>query len=140
MNANQVDGDLAAEATSVRDGSEDSKYHTLPDSTRRRIEITARGPRLIGRSRCGVVIGAKSAFGPATDDRPLRCYRAAIPRSAHATASFQFSSVGADPQDLKYSRRAVTTRNRGQSIREFTTIHRWHEGGGMLTRLGRPLP
>jgi len=50
---------------------------------------------------------------------------------------FQFASIGADPQDLKYrgepSRLEIGDNNR---IREFTTIHRGTEGGGMLTRVG----
>jgi UDP-N-acetylglucosamine acyltransferase len=50
---------------------------------------------------------------------------------------FQFASVGADPQDLKYqgepSRLEIGDYNR---IREFTTIHRGTAGGGMVTRIG----
>jgi UDP-N-acetylglucosamine acyltransferase len=50
---------------------------------------------------------------------------------------FQFASVGADPQDLKYhgepSRLEIGDDNR---IREFTTIHRGTERGGMITRVG----
>ena len=50
---------------------------------------------------------------------------------------FQFASIGAAPQDLKYhgepSRLVIGDDNR---IREFTTIHRGTEGGGMLTKIG----
>jgi UDP-N-acetylglucosamine acyltransferase len=50
---------------------------------------------------------------------------------------FQFASIGADPQDLKYkgepSRLEIGDDNK---IREFTTIHRGTEGGGMVTRIG----
>ncbi len=50
---------------------------------------------------------------------------------------FQFASLGADPQDLKYhgepSRLEIGDNNK---IREFTTIHRGTEGGGMVTRIG----
>lgn len=50
---------------------------------------------------------------------------------------FQFASLGAAPQDLKYhgepSRLEMGDDNR---IREFTTIHRGTEGGGMVTRIG----
>ncbi len=50
---------------------------------------------------------------------------------------FQFASIGADPQDLKYkgepSRLEIGDNNK---IREFTTIHRGTEGGGMVTRIG----
>ncbi len=50
---------------------------------------------------------------------------------------FPYSTVGVAPQDLKYhgerSRTKIGNRNR---IREFITIHRGTEGGGMLTSLG----
>lgn len=50
---------------------------------------------------------------------------------------FQFASIGAAPQDLKYhgepSRLEIGDDNK---IREFTTVHRGTEGGGMLTRIG----
>lgn len=50
---------------------------------------------------------------------------------------FQFASIGADPQDLKYngepSRLEIGDDNK---IREFTTIHRGTAGGGMVTRIG----
>jgi UDP-N-acetylglucosamine acyltransferase len=50
---------------------------------------------------------------------------------------FPFTSVGVAPQDLKYkgekSRTEIGDRNR---IREFVTIHRGTEGGGMVTSMG----
>jgi len=50
---------------------------------------------------------------------------------------FQFSSIGAAPQDLKYrgepSRLEIGDDN---LFREFTTVHRGTEGGGMVTRIG----
>jgi UDP-N-acetylglucosamine acyltransferase len=50
---------------------------------------------------------------------------------------YPYSTVGVAPQDLKYkgerSRTEIGHRNR---IREFVTIHRGTEGGGMVTRLG----
>ena len=50
---------------------------------------------------------------------------------------FQFASVGAIPQDLKYadeeSELVIGDRNR---IREFVTINRGTEGGGMVTTIG----
>jgi UDP-N-acetylglucosamine acyltransferase len=50
---------------------------------------------------------------------------------------FQFASLGAAPQDLKYrgeaSRLEIGDDNK---IREFATIHRGTEGGGMVTRIG----
>lgn len=50
---------------------------------------------------------------------------------------YPFSTVGVAPQDLKYkgerSRTRIGNRNR---IREFVTIHRGTEGGGMVTEIG----
>jgi UDP-N-acetylglucosamine acyltransferase len=50
---------------------------------------------------------------------------------------FPFASVGAAPQDLKYrGERSATRIGHRNKIREFVTIHRGTEGGGMLTSLG----
>ena len=50
---------------------------------------------------------------------------------------YPYSTVGVAPQDLKYkgerSRTIIGHRNR---IREFVTIHRGTEGGGMVTAIG----
>lgn len=50
---------------------------------------------------------------------------------------FQFASVGAEPQDLKYSgeesRLEIGDRN---TIREFATLNPGTKGGGMVTRIG----
>jgi UDP-N-acetylglucosamine acyltransferase len=50
---------------------------------------------------------------------------------------FPYASVGVAPQDLKYhgerSETRIGSRNR---IREFVTIHRGTEGGGMVTAIG----
>jgi UDP-N-acetylglucosamine acyltransferase len=50
---------------------------------------------------------------------------------------YPYSTVGVAPQDLKYHGEASRTRigDRNQ-IREFVTIHRGTEGGGMLTAVG----
>ena len=50
---------------------------------------------------------------------------------------FPYSTVGVAPQDLKYKGERSSTRigNRNR-IREFVTIHRGTEGGGMLTSVG----
>jgi UDP-N-acetylglucosamine acyltransferase len=50
---------------------------------------------------------------------------------------YPYSTVGVAPQDLKYrgeiSETRIGSRNK---IREFVTIHRGTEGGGMVTRIG----
>ncbi len=50
---------------------------------------------------------------------------------------FPYSSIGVAPQDLKYKGEHSETRigNRNR-IREFVTIHRGTEGGGMVTSIG----
>jgi UDP-N-acetylglucosamine acyltransferase len=50
---------------------------------------------------------------------------------------FPYSSIGVAPQDLKYKGERAETRigNRNR-IREFVTIHRGTQGGGLLTSIG----
>jgi UDP-N-acetylglucosamine acyltransferase len=53
------------------------------------------------------------------------------------THVFPFASVGLEPQDLKYRGEPAETRIGSRNkIREFVTIHRGTEGGGMLTSIG----
>src|SRR5712664_3255015 len=50
---------------------------------------------------------------------------------------FPYSTVGMAPQDLKYhGERSCTRIGHRNKIREFVTIHRGTEGGGMLTSIG----
>jgi len=54
-----------------------------------------------------------------------------------ATHVFPFVSIGLASQDLKYHGEPSETRiGKRNRIREFVTIHRGTEGGGMLTRIG----
>lgn len=53
------------------------------------------------------------------------------------THVFPFASIGLAPQDLKYKGEPAETRvGRRSRVREFVTIHRGTEGGGMLTSVG----
>jgi UDP-N-acetylglucosamine acyltransferase len=53
------------------------------------------------------------------------------------THVYPFTSIGLAPQDLKYRGEPSETRvGRRSTIREFVTIHRGTEGGGMLTEVG----
>jgi UDP-N-acetylglucosamine acyltransferase len=53
------------------------------------------------------------------------------------THIFPFTSIGLASQDLKYKGEPAETRlGRRNHIREFVTIHRGTQGGGMLTRTG----
>lgn len=50
---------------------------------------------------------------------------------------YPYSSCGVAPQDKKYKGEPSETRiGDGNTIREFVTIHRGTEGGGMLTSIG----
>jgi UDP-N-acetylglucosamine acyltransferase len=50
---------------------------------------------------------------------------------------YPYSTVGVAPQDLKYhGERSRTRMGHRNQIREFVTIHRGTEGGGMLTSIG----
>jgi UDP-N-acetylglucosamine acyltransferase len=50
---------------------------------------------------------------------------------------YTYSTVGVAPQDLKYKgERSATRIGDRNRIREFVTIHRGTEGGGMLTEIG----
>src|ERR687894_1111829 len=53
------------------------------------------------------------------------------------THVFPFASLGLAPQDLKYRGEPAETRiGRRCQVREFVTVHRGTEGGGMLTSIG----
>jgi UDP-N-acetylglucosamine acyltransferase len=53
------------------------------------------------------------------------------------THIYPFASIGLAPQDLKYRGEPAETRIGARNqIREFVTIHRGTEGGGMLTAIG----
>ena len=53
------------------------------------------------------------------------------------THVYPFVSIGLASQDLKYKGEPALTRiGRRCSIREFVTVHRGTEGGGMLTEIG----
>jgi UDP-N-acetylglucosamine acyltransferase len=84
----------------------------------------------------GAVIGPEVTIGPGTVVGPYAVIDGKTTIGARNRV-FQFASLGADPQDLKYhgepSRLEIGDDNR---IREFTTVHRGTEGGGMLTRIG----
>ena len=84
----------------------------------------------------GAVVGPEVRIGAATEIGPYAVIEGRTTIGAR-NRIFQFASIGAAPQDLKYhdepSRLEIGDDNR---IREFTTIHRGTEGGGMLTRIG----
>lgn len=54
-----------------------------------------------------------------------------------ANRIFQFASLGAEPQDLKYHGESSTLEiGDGNIVREYVTLQPGTEGGGMVTRIG----
>ncbi len=84
----------------------------------------------------GAVIGPRVRIGAETRIGPY----AVIERNTtlgRCNRVWQFASVGADSQDQKYRGEPSTLEiGDDNQIREFTTIQRGTEGGGMVTRIG----
>jgi UDP-N-acetylglucosamine acyltransferase len=84
----------------------------------------------------GVVIGPQVRIGPETTVGAYTVIEGDTTIGAR-NRIFQFASLGSAPQDLKYhgepSRLEIGDDNK---IREFATVHRGTEGGGMVTRIG----
>jgi UDP-N-acetylglucosamine acyltransferase len=82
------------------------------------------------------VIGADVTIGERTTVGPHAVITGPTTIGAECKI-FQFTSIGEDPQDLKFdgqdSRLEIGDRNK---IREFVTINRGTSGGGGVTRLG----
>jgi UDP-N-acetylglucosamine acyltransferase len=100
--------------------------------------VVASGARIADSAEIGpyCVIGADVEIGPRSRvmghvfmEGPLQI--------GDDNIFFPYSTVGVAPQDLKYqgerSETRIGSRNR---IREFATIHRGTEGGGMITSIG----
>lgn len=82
------------------------------------------------------IVGPRVIIGPEVDIRG----HAHIDKDTEigrGTRVFQFASVGADPQDLKYQgERTKLVIGEKVTIRESTTIHRGTAGGGGVTEIG----
>jgi UDP-N-acetylglucosamine acyltransferase len=77
-----------------------------------------------------VRIGAESVIGPNTVIESNTTI-------GRRNQIFHLASIGARPQDLKFKGEpSVVEIGDDNQIREFTTIHRGTEGGGMVTRIG----
>jgi len=82
------------------------------------------------------VIGPKVRIGPGTRVGPHAVIEGDTTIGARNRV-FQFASVGADPQDLKYAGEATKlVIGDDNLIREFTTLHIGTAGGGGTTRIG----
>lgn len=82
------------------------------------------------------MIGPQVVIGPQTVIGPYAVIEG-ITRIGARNQIFQFASLGAAPQDLKYhGEPSCLEIGDDNKIREFATVHRGTEGGGMVTRLG----
>lgn len=82
------------------------------------------------------IVGAEVEIGPGTR-LMAHVYVEGPTRIGEDNIFFPYSTVGVASQDLKYKGEAAETRiGNGNRIREFVTIHRGTEGGGMLTSIG----
>ena len=103
-------------------------------STRPPSSIPARGRR-IGRNRSvlhhrpGCEIGARTRL-------MAHVYVEGPIEIGEDNVFYPYSTVGVAPQDLKYQGERRNAHRRPQKIREFVTIHRGTEGGGMITSIG----
>jgi len=82
------------------------------------------------------IVGADVEIGPGTQIKGHVCMEGPL-RIGRDNIFYPYSTVGLAPQDLKYKgERSYTTIGDRNKIREFVTIHRGTEGGGMLTSIG----
>lgn len=82
------------------------------------------------------IIGAGVAIGPRTR-LVAHVYMEGKLSVGSDNVFYPYCSCGVVPQDKKYQGEASETRiGNGNSIREFVTIHRGTEGGGMVTSIG----
>jgi UDP-N-acetylglucosamine acyltransferase len=82
------------------------------------------------------VIGQKVRIGPGTRVGPHAVIEGDTTLGAKNRV-FQFASVGAEPQDLKYAGEDTKLVIGDENlIREFTTLHKGTSGGGGTTRIG----
>jgi len=83
-----------------------------------------------------VIVGADVAIGARTQIKASVVMEGPL-EIAEDNVFFPYSTVGLAPQDLKYrGERSATKIGSRNKIREFVTIHRGTEGGGMLTSIG----
>src|SRR5271170_1116151 len=82
------------------------------------------------------VIGANVEIGAGT--RLLaHVYLEGVTAIGEDNVVYPYTSIGVASQDLKYKGEPAETRiGSRNTIREFVTIHRGTEGGGMLTEIG----
>jgi UDP-N-acetylglucosamine acyltransferase len=100
--------------------------------------IVAPGARLHSTVEVGpyAVIGPQVEIGAGTAVGPHAVIEGRT-RIGERNRVFQFASVGAQPQDLKYAGEDSALEIGNENlIREFTTLHKGTTGGGGVTRIG----
>ena len=100
--------------------------------------IVAPGARLHATAEVGpyAVIGPQVEIGAGTTVGPHAVIDGRT-RLGERNKVFQFASVGAPPQDLKYAGEDSALEIGSENlIREFTTLHKGTTGGGGVTRIG----
>jgi UDP-N-acetylglucosamine acyltransferase len=100
--------------------------------------IVAPGARLHPSVEVGpyAVIGPNVEIGAGTTVGPHAVIEGRT-RLGERNRVFQFASVGAQPQDLKYAGEDSALEIGDENlIREFTTLHKGTTGGGGVTRIG----
>lgn len=100
--------------------------------------IVAPGAKLHATVEVGpyAVIGPQVEIGAGTMVGPHAVIEGRT-RLGERNKVFQFASVGAQPQDLKYAGEDSALEIGNENlIREFTTLHKGTTGGGGVTRIG----
>jgi len=100
--------------------------------------IVAPGAKLHATVEVGpyAVIGPQVSIGAGTTVGPHAVIEGRT-RLGERNKVFQFASVGAQPQDLKYAGEDSALEIGNENlIREFTTLHKGTTGGGGVTRIG----
>jgi len=100
--------------------------------------IVAPGAKLHATVEVGpyAVIGPQVTIGAGTTVGPHAVIEGRT-RLGERNRVFQFASVGAQPQDLKYAGEDSALEIGNENlIREFTTLHKGTTGGGGVTRIG----
>ena len=100
--------------------------------------IIAPGAKLHATVEVGpyAVIGPQVTIGAGTTVGPHAVIEGRT-RLGERNRVFQFASVGAQPQDLKYAGEDSALEIGNENlIREFTTLHKGTTGGGGVTRIG----
>jgi UDP-N-acetylglucosamine acyltransferase len=100
--------------------------------------IIAPGAKLHATVEVGpyAVIGSQVTIGAGTTVGPHAVIEGRT-RLGERNKVFQFASVGAPPQDLKYAGEDSALEIGNENlIREFTTLHKGTTGGGGVTRIG----